>query len=35
MCKAGEDVGKPSKRTKNANKTSHHASFTNRPSLFR
>lgn len=35
MCKASEDVGKPSKRDCDANKPAHHASFTKMPSEFR
>jgi hypothetical protein len=34
MCKASEDVGKPSKATQQANKFTHHASFTKMPSAF-
>jgi hypothetical protein len=34
MCKASEDVGKPSKRDCDANKPAHHASFTKMPSAF-
>ena len=34
LCKASEDVGKPSKATQQANKFTHHASFTKMPSAF-
>jgi hypothetical protein len=32
MCKASEDMGKPSQRDCDADKPAHHASFTNKPS---
>jgi hypothetical protein len=35
MCKASEDVGKPSKETQESNELTHYASFTNKPSAFR
>jgi hypothetical protein len=35
MCKASEDMGKPGKETQESNKSTHYASFTNKPSALR
>jgi len=34
LCKAGEDVGKPSKATQESEQFTHYDSFTNKPSAF-